>query len=64
VLTPDYLARLVRDSDARYFLISTGGGPGGGQNAATTLISSTCRSVTAVSGLYDCAGKAQALARG
>lgn len=74
VLTNAYLARLVRNGEARYFLLGgTGfrGGPGGTSNAAVDTISSTCTvvSATAWAGstsaggtLYDCAGKADAIA--
>src|SRR5204863_7645052 len=72
VLTNDYLARLVRSGEARYFLLGGArGGPGGTSNAAVDTISSTCTQVTAlqtstseVGGgtLYDCRGKADAIA--
>jgi 4-amino-4-deoxy-L-arabinose transferase-like glycosyltransferase len=72
VLTNAYLARLVRSGDARYFLLGGArGGPGGTSNAAVDTISSTCTQVTALqtsaSGvgngtLYDCRGKADAIA--
>jgi hypothetical protein len=70
VLTNAYLARLVRDGDARYFLLGQGGfggGPGGTSNAAVNTITSACTAVpsSAWSGtgtLYDCAGKADAIA--
>jgi 4-amino-4-deoxy-L-arabinose transferase-like glycosyltransferase len=72
VLTPTYLARLVRDGDARYFLLGGGRGfgPGGGNNTAATTIESTCTPVPSSSWssgsssatLYDCAGKADAIA--
>lgn len=67
VLTPAYLSSLVAGGEARYFLLGTGGGmgPGGGLgrgNAAISTVESTCTQVAAVSGLYDCAGKAAALA--
>jgi 4-amino-4-deoxy-L-arabinose transferase-like glycosyltransferase len=63
VLTHPFLAQLVRNGEARYFLLGGGfsGGPGGGSNAAVETIESTCTSVAAVSGLYDCAGKADAI---
>ena len=65
VLTHSYLAKLIRSGEARYFLLGGGGGfgggPGGGSNAAIQTIESTCTSVSAVSGLYDCAGKADAI---
>jgi hypothetical protein len=71
VLTNSYLARLVRNGEARYFLLGGGGGfagPGGSNNAAASTISSTCTAVSgwsstsAQSTLYDCAGKADAIA--
>ncbi len=65
VLTNAYLSKLVRSGEARYFLLGSGGfggGPGGGNNAAASVIESTCTSVSAVSGLYDCAGSADAIA--
>jgi hypothetical protein len=68
VLTHAFLAKLIRSGEARYFLLGSGGGfggggfgPGGGNNAAIQTIESTCTSVSAVSGLYDCAGKADAI---
>ena len=65
VLTHAFLAKLIRSGEARYFLLGGGGGfgggPGGGSNAAIQTIESTCTSVSAVSGLYDCAGKADAI---
>ncbi len=77
VLTNSYLARLISRNEARYFLLggqSGVGGPGGTSNAAVSTITSICKAVsytsssssTASSGgsatLYDCAGKAQAIA--
>jgi hypothetical protein len=73
VLTNAYLARLVSSGEARYFLLgeSQAGGPGGTSNAAVDTISSTCRVVSSsrwskgssASGtLYDCAGRAGAIA--
>lgn len=63
VLTHAFLAKLIGSGDVRYFLLGGGfgGGPGGGNNAAIQTIESTCTSVSAVSGLYDCAGKAGAI---
>jgi 4-amino-4-deoxy-L-arabinose transferase-like glycosyltransferase len=69
VLTHPFLAKLIRSGEARYFLLGGGGGfgprgglgPGGGSNAAIQTIESTCTQVSAVSGLYDCAGKADAI---
>jgi 4-amino-4-deoxy-L-arabinose transferase-like glycosyltransferase len=75
VLTSSYLASLLRSGDARYFLLGSGGfraGPGGTANAAADLIASACTPVSSSawagsssSGntLYDCAGKAEAVAR-
>jgi glycosyltransferase involved in cell wall biosynthesis len=66
VLTNAYLARLVRSGQARYFLLGGRGGfgPGGGSNAAASTIESACRQVSTSSGgtLYDCAGRADAIA--
>jgi 4-amino-4-deoxy-L-arabinose transferase-like glycosyltransferase len=65
VLTNAYLAKLVRSGEARYFLLGGtgfGGGRGGGSNAAIQTIESTCTQVSSVSGLYDCAGRADAIA--
>jgi 4-amino-4-deoxy-L-arabinose transferase-like glycosyltransferase len=68
VLTNAYLASLIRNGEARYFLLSSGGGFGGGggfgrggNNAAVSTVESQCTAVSAVSGLYDCAGKADAI---
>jgi 4-amino-4-deoxy-L-arabinose transferase-like glycosyltransferase len=75
VLTSSYLSSLVRSGQARYFLLggSGGFGPGGQSNAATSLIESTCTAVpssawssgssSSGSTLYDCAGKADAIAK-
>ena len=73
VLTSAYLSALVRSGEARYFLL--GGSNGFGQvanNAAVSTITAVCRAVsssawaagsgTASSTLYDCAGKAGAIA--
>ena len=77
VLTNSYLARLIARHEARYFLLggqSGVGGPGGTSNAAVSTITSICKAVSitgstagsASSGasatLYDCAGKAKAIA--
>lgn len=66
VLTPSYLSTLVRKGEARYFLLGQSGGfgpgPGGGNNAAVQTVESACAAVPAVSGLYDCAGRAAAIA--
>ncbi|HTR32414.1 MAG TPA: hypothetical protein VMH47_00925, partial [Gaiellaceae bacterium] len=72
VLTHSYLARLVRDGEARYFLLGgqTGIGPGGGANEGASTVESVCTAVSSSawggsgSGatLYDCAGKAAAIA--
>jgi 4-amino-4-deoxy-L-arabinose transferase-like glycosyltransferase len=74
VLTKEYLARLIRSGEARYFLLGSGGGfagPGGSNNAAVSTVESACRIVpssdwtgTTASGqssLYDCAGSADAI---
>jgi hypothetical protein len=70
VLTNDYLARLIRTGEARYFLLGGGGGfagPGGSSNAAVSTITSTCTAVsgwsstTTQSTLYDCADRADAI---
>jgi hypothetical protein len=71
VLTNSYLARLISRHEARYFLLGgqTGmGGPGGTSNAAVSTITSICQAVSTTSvstssgTLYDCAGKAAAIA--
>ena len=68
VLTPSYLASLVRKGEARYFLLDGTGGMGFRQsNDAVSLVTSVCtkRSFgdTSTGGtLYDCAGKAAAIA--
>ena len=71
VLTNSYLARLISRHEARYFLLGgqTGtGGPGGTSNAAVSTITSICKAVstttlsTSSGTLYDCAGKAAAIA--
>ena len=73
VLTNAYLSSLVRSGEARYFLLGGSGGFGqGSNNAAVSTITSTCRAVsssawagasaTSSSTLYDCAGKARAIA--
>ena len=66
VLTPGYLASLVRSGAARYFLLDSTGGMGfRGNNTAVSLVESACAKVTyssASSGtLFDCAGKAAAI---
>jgi 4-amino-4-deoxy-L-arabinose transferase-like glycosyltransferase len=69
VLTPSYLASLVRKGEARYFLLGGQqgfGGPGGQSNAGASLVESACTQVSGWGGssatLYDCAGKADAIA--
>ncbi|HYA08351.1 MAG TPA: hypothetical protein VEG24_02100, partial [Gaiellaceae bacterium] len=75
VLTSSYLARLVRSGEARYFLLGSSGFGGGfgGDNAAVQTITSTCRLVSSSawsssagnssgSSLYDCKGRAAAIA--
>ena len=69
VLTPSYLALLVRSGEARYFLLGGTGGFGSlGSNDAVSLVTSTCSPVSSRNGqgstLYDCAGKAAAIAAG
>ncbi len=79
VLTRPYLSRLVADGDARFFLLGGRfGGPFGSTNSAFALIESVCEPVPeeswntggdedGLSGgqtLYDCAGKAPAIAGG
>ena len=77
VLTSSYLARLVRSGEARYFLLGAGFsfGPFSTANAASSMIESICRRVPRSSwgsgstatftsqNLYDCAGKADAIAK-
>ncbi|MFN8222250.1 MAG: glycosyltransferase family 39 protein [Gaiellales bacterium] len=73
VLTGDYLARLVRTGEARYFLLGSNGGFGlrASRNAAVSTIESVCTPVASSawssgstsSTLYDCAGKADAIAK-
>ena len=65
VLTDGYLARLVRRGEARYFLLGGGSGFQRFGNAGSTTITSICKQVTSYTGggtLYDCAGKATAIA--
>ena len=71
VLTNAYLARLISRNEARYFLLggqSGFGGPGGTSNAAVSTITSICKKVstsavsTSSATLYDCSGKATAIA--
>jgi len=74
VLTHAFLSSLIRSGEARYFLLggSSGAGPGGSSNAAASTIESICKAVpssawagsSGSSGatLYDCAGKADAIA--
>jgi 4-amino-4-deoxy-L-arabinose transferase-like glycosyltransferase len=59
VLTPSYLSSLVRNGEARYFLVDSS------NNAAVTTVTSICKRVTGFTSgtLYDCAGKANAIAR-
>ena len=55
----------MRSGQARYFLLSSDGrgfGPFGGNNEAVSTITSTCTRVSSISSLYDCAGKAAAIA--
>ena len=67
VLTSSYLSSLVRSGEARYFLLGGTGGSGfRGSNEAVSLVTSTCKQVafsgSSTSTLYDCAGKAAAIA--
>jgi hypothetical protein len=68
VLTNAYLSSLLRSGEARYFLLGGQGGigPGGAANPAAATISSICTEVPGVGSgatLYDCAGKAGAIAQ-
>ena len=72
VMSSSYLASLVRRGDARYFLLGgqNGFSLGGGANAGEETIESACTAVsssawgggTSGATLYDCAGKADAIA--
>ena len=73
VLTNAYLSQLVKTGQARYFLLggNIGVGPGGGNNAAVSTITSACTVVSSSTwsgsssssaALYDCAGRADAIA--
>jgi 4-amino-4-deoxy-L-arabinose transferase-like glycosyltransferase len=64
VLTPSFLSSLVAKGEARYFLLGggTGFGPGGSSNAGASLVESVCTPVASFTSLYDCAGKAAAIA--
>jgi len=70
VLTHSFLASLIRKGEARYFLLGGQGGigPGGGANEGASTVESVCKAVTGWGGsggaatLYDCAGKASAIA--
>jgi len=55
VVSPSFLASVVADGDARWFLLD-----GTSTNAAERAVASVCTVVS--SNLYDCAGKAAALA--
>jgi 4-amino-4-deoxy-L-arabinose transferase-like glycosyltransferase len=59
VLTPSFLSSLVRGGEARYFLVDDSN-----DNAAVSTVTSICTRVTGFSSgsLYDCAGKADAIA--
>jgi 4-amino-4-deoxy-L-arabinose transferase-like glycosyltransferase len=74
VLTAEYLARLIRSGEARYFLLGSSGGfagPGGSSNDAVSTVESACRIVpssawagstgSSQSSLYDCSGSADAI---
>ena len=62
VFTAPRLAQLVASGEARYFLLggSTGFGFRGATNAGAAAVESACTSLSG--GLYDCAGKAAAIA--
>ncbi len=72
VLTHSFLSSLIRKGEARYFLLGGqgGAGPGGQSNAAASTIESVCTQVSSTTWggsttgatLYDCAGKAAAIA--
>ena len=66
VLTPAYLASLVRSGEARYFLLDSTGGLGFRRRTTPPSRSSSGlrRHVSSASSgtLYDCAGKAAAIA--
>jgi hypothetical protein len=64
VLTPSYLARLVRRGEARYFLLGGGFGFQRFGNSGSSTISSICTRVRGFTSgeLYDCAGRAAAIA--
>jgi hypothetical protein len=65
VLTPSFLASLVRSGEARYFLLGDANGFGHqASNAAVNTVSSICTKVSGFTSgtLYDCAGKANAIA--
>lgn len=74
VLTNDYLASLIRSHAARYFLLGSGDldRPGRAANPAVDTITRLCKRVpskawsagkSSSSTLYDCAGKADEIAR-
>ncbi len=65
-VTAAWLADRVASGEIRYVLTTgDGGGPGGdsrvGSSDVMAKVASTCRAVSSVSGLYDCAGQAAAL---
>ena len=65
VRTPAFLSSLVRNGEARYFLLGDANGFGQqASNAAVSTVTSICTKVTAFTSgaLYDCAGKADAIA--
>ncbi len=71
VLTSSYLSSLVSSGQARYFLLGSGAagfGRFGGNNEAVSTITSVCTKISygagtiSTSSLYDCAGKAAAIA--
>ncbi|MEO8687120.1 MAG: glycosyltransferase family 39 protein [Solirubrobacteraceae bacterium] len=65
-VTAAWLADRVASGEIRYVLTTgDGGGPGGdsrvGSSDVMAKVASTCRAVSSVSGLYDCADQAKAL---
>jgi hypothetical protein len=65
VLTPSFLSSLIRSGEARYFLLGDANGFGQqASNAAVNTVSSICTKVSGFTSgtLYDCAGKADAIA--
>jgi 4-amino-4-deoxy-L-arabinose transferase-like glycosyltransferase len=65
-VTADWLADRVASGEIRWVLTTGGGGgPGADSRVGSTdvmaAVADTCRSISSVSGLYDCRGKAEAL---